>query len=191
MMAEVKKSTLNDLDAMFEKTRTISDFIGDCYSQKVKIIFGDDLTDEQFEAVPDDVVIIGSIDGPKDSIDAVRNALGWPLHLNYFGSPIEGILIGSGTVWFDPYDFQYRRDPETHLLKDVEGARRKLEEMEGSADYVQTFGDGKTLISLEGLQKLTEADGWIAEEFCPWCESVIDLMGELLCMDREYTFSIS
>ena len=103
------------------------------------------------------------------------------------------ILVGSGNenVWFDPYDFQYRRDPKTHLLKDVEGARRKLEEMEDSSDYVQTFGDGKILISLAGLQELTEADGWIAEDFCPWCESVIGFWIDSLFMIPEYAFSIS
>lgn len=190
MMAEVKKSTLNDLDAMFEKTWTISDFIEKHCSQKVKIIFGKDLTEEQFEAVPDDVVIIGSIDGPQDSIDAVRN-VGTDLHLNYFGDPIEGIFLDDGTVWFDPYDFQYRRDPKTHLLKDVEGVRRKLEEMEDSSDYVQTFDDGKILISLDGLQELTEADGWKDEDFCPWCESVIGFWIDSLFMIPEYAFSIS
>ncbi|MBR0193337.1 MAG: hypothetical protein IJQ31_14855 [Thermoguttaceae bacterium] len=194
MMAEVKKSTLNDLDAMFEKARTLSDFIEKHCSQKVKIIFGKDLTEEQFETVPDDVVIINGefwrCDGfdCADSIEAVRN-VGSPLHLNYFGDPIEGIVLGDGTVWFDPYDFQYRRDPKTHLLKDVEGARRKLEEIGGS-DYVQTFDDGKILISFDGLQELTEADGWIAEDFCPWCESVIGVWIESF-WQPEYAFSIS
>ncbi len=197
MMAEVKKSTLNDLDAMFEKTRTLSDFIEKHCSQKVKIIFGKDLTEEQFEAVPDDVVIINgdfwrcADCDCADSIEAVRN-VGSPLHLNYFGDPIKGIILGDGTVWFDLYDFQYRRDPDYHLLKDVEGARCKLEEMKGS-DYVQTFGDGKILISLDGLQELTEADGWNAGDFCPWCESVLALLFDfkLSGEDSEYAFSIS
>ena len=197
MMAETQKNTLNDLDAMFEKTRTISDFIEKHCSQKVKIIFGKDLTEEQFETVPDDVVIINGdfwrCDGfdCADSIEAVRN-VGSPLHLNYFGDPIKGIILGDGTVWFDPYDFQYRRDPDYHLLKDVEGTRRKLEEMKGS-DYVQTFDDGKTLINLDGLQELTEADGWIAEDFYPWCESVLALLFDfkLSGEESEYAFSIS
>lgn len=195
MMAETRKNTLNDLDAMFEKTRTISDFIEKHCSQKVKFLFSDDLTDEQFEAVldDDDVPIIG-FNGPEDSIDAVRD-VGSPLHLNFFGDPIEGIVLDDGTVWFDPDDLQYRRDPLTRILKDVEGARRKLEEMKGAADYVQTFGDGKTLISLDGLQELakatgTKVDGWRVRLFSSWCDSVIPFWTDSV-FGKRLTFSVS
>ena len=55
------------------------------------------------------------------------------------------------------------------------------------------FEDGKILFNFDGLQELTEADGWFAEDFYPWCESVLALLFDfkLSGENSEYAFSIS